>query len=91
MISVLKENSAATFVESIPYVTSHVVTQGLKVTAFMKAMGSDLVSSIITIPKQKNFTSLSPPLTGEINLGTIAMLYYKRWTIEKAFNNSKRN
>jgi len=25
------------------------------------------------------------------NPGTIAMLYFKRWTIEKAFNNSKRN
>jgi hypothetical protein len=24
-----------------------------------------------------------------MNPGTIAMLYYKRWTIEKAFNNSK--
>ncbi|WP_338070445.1 hypothetical protein [Bathymodiolus platifrons methanotrophic gill symbiont] len=26
-----------------------------------------------------------------MNPGTIAMLYYKRWTIEKAFNNSKSN
>jgi hypothetical protein len=28
-------------------------------------------------------------LPKSINPGTIAMLYYKRWTIEKAFNNSK--
>jgi len=26
-----------------------------------------------------------------INPGMIAMLYFKRWTIEKAFNNSKSN
>ena len=26
-----------------------------------------------------------------MDLGIIAMLYYKRWTIEKAFNNSKSN
>jgi hypothetical protein len=30
-------------------------------------------------------------LPGSINPGTVAMLYYKRWTIEKAFNNSKSN
>jgi len=30
-------------------------------------------------------------LPESINPGTIAMLYYKRWTIEKAFNNSKSN
>jgi len=28
-------------------------------------------------------------LPNSINLGTIAMLYYKRWRIEKVFNNSK--
>jgi IS4 transposase len=28
-------------------------------------------------------------LPKSMNPGTIAMLYYKRWTIEKAFNNSK--
>ncbi len=28
-------------------------------------------------------------LPKSINPGTISMLYYKRWTIEKAFNNSK--
>lgn len=36
--------------------------------------------------KQYNFISTLPK---SINPGTIAMLYYKRWTIEKAFNNSK--
>jgi len=30
-------------------------------------------------------------LPTSINPGTIAMLYFKRWTIEKAFNNSKSN
>jgi hypothetical protein len=30
-------------------------------------------------------------LPTSINPGTIAILYYKRWTIEKAYNNSKSN
>ena len=30
-------------------------------------------------------------LPESVDLGIIAMLYYKRWTIEKAFNNSKSN
>ena len=30
-------------------------------------------------------------LPTSINPGTIAMIYYKHWTIEKAFNNSKSN
>jgi hypothetical protein len=30
-------------------------------------------------------------LPESINPGTIAMLYYKRWTVEKAYNNSKSN
>ena len=30
-------------------------------------------------------------LPESINPGTIAMLYFKRWTIEKAYNNSKSN
>ena len=30
-------------------------------------------------------------LPTSINPGTIAILYYKRWSIEKAFNNSKSN
>ncbi len=50
MISVLKENAVATFVESI-------------------ALGPN----------------------DEINTGTLAMIYDKRWTIEKTFNNSKSN
>jgi hypothetical protein len=36
--------------------------------------------------KHHHFISTLPE---SINPGTIAMLYYKRWTIEKAFNNSK--
>jgi len=30
-------------------------------------------------------------LPASISPGIIAILYYKRWTIEKAFNNSKSN
>ena len=38
--------------------------------------------------KMHRFISTLPK---SINPGTIAILYYKRWTIEKAYNNSKSN
>jgi hypothetical protein len=89
MISVLKENSAATFIESIPFdrddevntgVESYSVYQNKKarfhVVAYRDPETGQLHHFISTLPKS-------------INPGTIAMLYYKRWTIEKAFNNSK--
>ena len=89
MISVLKENSVATFVEFIPFdrndeintgVESYSVYQNKKVkfhvVEYRDPETGQLHKFISTLPKS-------------INPGTIAMLYYKRWTIEKAFNNSK--
>ncbi|MCX7101783.1 MAG: hypothetical protein NTX38_09920, partial [Methylobacter sp.] len=50
---------------------------------------------IVTIASQAK-TSMCmirrlPTLPTSINPGIIAILYYKRWTIEKAYNNSKSN
>ncbi|WP_221900269.1 hypothetical protein [Bathymodiolus platifrons methanotrophic gill symbiont] len=42
-------------------------------------------------PETKKLHRFITTLPGSINPGTIAMLYFKRWTIEKAFNNSKSN
>jgi IS4 transposase len=42
-------------------------------------------------PETQKLHRFVTTLPESINPGTIAMLYYKRWTIEKAFNNSKSN
>ena len=40
-------------------------------------------------PETQTLHRFVTTLPASINPGTIAMLYFKRWTIEKAFNNSK--
>ena len=91
MISVLKENSAATFVESIPYDTSHGLNTGVESYSIYENNGIRFSIVNYRDPETKKLHRFVTTLPGEINPGTIAMLYYKRWTIEKAFNNSKSN
>ena len=91
MISVLKENSVATFVESIPFDTSDKLNTGVESYGIYENNG--VWFSIVNYldPETKKLHRFVTTLPGKINPGTIAMLYYKRWTIEKAFNNSKSN
>ena len=91
MISVLKENSVATFVESIPFDTRHEVNTGVESYSIYENKGFKFSIVNYRDPETKILHRFVTTLPGEINPGTIAMLYYKRWTIEKAFNNSKSN
>ena len=89
MISVLKENAVATFVESIPFDRKNAINTGIesyrifqnKKARFHVVKYRDSETGLL-----HQFISTLPT---SVNPGTIAMLYYKRWTIEKAFNNSK--
>jgi len=91
MISVLKENSVATFVESISFDTNHELNTGVESYSIYE--NNSIRFSIVNYrdPETKKLHRFVTTLPGSINPGTIAMLYYKRWTIEKAFNNSKSN
>jgi hypothetical protein len=91
MISVLKENSVASFVESIPFDTSHKLNTGVESYGIYENNGVRFSIVNYRDPETKKLHRFVTTLPGEINPGTIAMLYYKRWTIEKAFNNSKSN
>ena len=91
MISVLKENSAATFVESIPFDTSHKINTGVEGYSIYENNGIRFGIVNYRDPETKKLHRFITTLSKSINPGTIAMLYYKRWTIEKAFNNSKSN
>jgi len=91
MISVLKENSVATFVESIPFDTDHEINTGIEGYSIYENKGIRFSIVNYRDPETRKLHRFVTTLPESINPGTIAMLYYKRWTIEKAFNNSKSN
>lgn len=91
MISVLKENSVATFVESIEFDEEAIINTGVVRYSLYENKGIKFSVVHYRDPETQKLFSFITTLPASINPGTIALLYYKRWTIEKAFNNSKSN
>jgi hypothetical protein len=89
MISVLKENSVATFFEYIPFDKSNEINTGVEGYNIYENGGVKFSVVDYRDPETLKCHRFVTTLPASINPGTIAMLYYKRWTIEKAFNNSK--
>ena len=89
MISVLKENTAATFVESIQFNRNNEVNTGIKSYRVYQNKKAKFHVIEYRDPGTHQLHKFISTLPNSINPGTIAMIYYKRWTIEKAFNNSK--
>ena len=89
MISVLKENSVATFVESIEFDRNDVINTGIESYSVYQNKKAKFKIVEYCDPETGQLHKFISTLPTSINPGTIAMLYYKRWTIEKAFNNSK--
>jgi len=89
MISVLKENSVATFVESIEFDRDDEVNTGIESYSVYQNKKAKFHVVEYRDPETSQLHTFISTLPTSINPGTIAMLYYKRWTIEKAFNNSK--
>lgn len=89
MISVLKENSVATFSELIPFDSSHEINVGVEGYSIYENKGVKFSLVEYRDPETQILHRFVTTLPTTINPGTIAMLYFKRWTIEKAFNNSK--
>ncbi len=89
MITVLKENSVATFKESISFDKNEPINIGVEEYSVYENNGITFSLVRYRDPETGNSHHFVSTLPESINPGTIAMLYYKRWTIEKAFNNSK--
>jgi hypothetical protein len=89
MISVLKENSAATFVESIPFDRNDDINTGIESYGVYQNEKAKFHIVDYRDPETGILHTFISTLPTSINPGTIAMLYFKRWTIEKVFNNSK--
>ena len=89
MISVLKENSVADFIEPIPFDTKHEINTGVESYSIYENKGIRFSVVYYRDPETGKLHRFVTTLPCSVNPGTIAMLYYKRWTIEKAFNNNK--
>ncbi len=89
MISVLKENSVARFFESIPFDSSNELNTGIEGYSIYENRGIKFSLVEYRDPETQILHRFVTTLPTTINPGTIALLYFKRWTIEIAFNNSK--
>lgn len=91
MISVLKENSVATWIESIAFDANNPINTGIEDYSIYENQGVKFNVVHYRDPETQKMHRFVSTLPEAINPGTIAILYYKRWTIEKAYNNSKSN
>jgi len=89
MITVLKENSVAKFVKSIPFDKNDTTNTGIESYSIYENNGIKFSLVHYIDPETRKPHDFITTLPKSINPGLIAILYYKRWTIEKAFNNSK--
>lgn len=90
MISVLKANASATFVEAITFDPDDEVNTGIEGYGRYKN-DQGIIVSVVTYrdPETGKRYQFITTLPTSVRPGTVAILYFKRWTIEKAFNNSK--
>ena len=91
MISVLKDNSVATWIESIAFDANNPINTGVEDYSIYENQGVRFNVVHYRDPETQKLHRFISTLPELINPGTIAILYYKRWTIEKAYNNSKSN
>ncbi len=91
MIPILKENSVATPIKAITYNTSHPINKGVDSHDIYEKKGIRFNVVHFRDPETRKLYRFVSTKPESINPGTIAMLYFNRWTIEKAYNNSKNN
>jgi IS4 transposase len=91
MISVLKENSVASFVSAISFDSSNEINTNIEHYSLYENKGVQFTAMDYRDPETKKLHRFITTLNESMSPGIIALLYFKRWTIEKAFNNSKSN
>lgn len=89
MISMLKENAVTDFVEALEYDKNDPVNAGVIAHELHRKGNKKFTIVKYVDPETHSEFKFISTLPASVRPGTIAMLYYKRWTIEKAFNNSK--
>ncbi|MBL4773469.1 MAG: hypothetical protein JKX98_07670 [Alcanivoracaceae bacterium] len=89
MISVLKENAVATFIESIQFDRNDEINTGVENYSVYQNKKAKFHVVEYCDPETGELHKFITTLPKSINPGTIVIIYYKRWTIEKSFNNCK--
>jgi hypothetical protein len=89
MISVLKENAVTSFVETLDFDRNDKVNAGI--ISYELHCKDKKSFTIVTYkdPETDRVFKFISTLSSSFRPGIIAVLYYKRWTIEKAYNNNK--
>lgn len=91
MISLLKTNAVVEHVDAITFDTESELNTGVEEYGIYKKEGATFSIVRYRDPETLKLHTFITTLPATINPGVIAMLYFKRWTIEKVFNNSKSN
>ena len=89
MISVHKENSVATKLAAIEYDKDNPINIGVESYDVYETKSATFSIVCYRDPETKILHKFITTMPISINPGLIALLYFKRWTIEKAYNNSK--
>lgn len=89
MVSILKENAIIDFVEALDYDRDDLANVGIQAYEVYRKGNRKFTVVRYVDPETGNEFKFISTLPSSVRPGTIAMLYYKRWTIEKAFNNTK--
>ena len=85
----LKENSVATRVEPIPFDPLHEINTGVEAYSVYENKGIKFGVVDYRDPETRKLHRFVTTVPVTTHPGTIAILYFKRWTIEKTFNNTK--
>ena len=81
----------ATWIEAIAFDGSNPINTGIEDYSIYENQGVRFNVVHYRDPETQKLYRFVTTLPTSINPGIIAILYYKRWTIEKAYNNSKSN
>ncbi len=90
IISVLKKNAVARFVEPIPFDPNDERKTGIEGYSAYQNKKATFQVVEYRDPETGQRHKFISTLPKSINPGTIAMTYFKRWTIEKVLNNTQR-
>lgn len=91
MVSILKENANFSLGKEIEFDRNDEVNIGVQSYYHCKKGTSNFTIVVYHDPETHDVIKFISTLPSNVRPGTISNLYYKRWTIEKAFNNSKSN
>ncbi len=89
IISLLKENAVINFIKTLYFDKNDPVNAG--VVSYELYSKNNETFTVVTYkdPETDKVYKFISTLSVSFRPGVIAVLYYKRWTIEKAFNNTK--